>query len=43
MLAPDVAAPLCWGVFAAKPPSVARLELSGTRDVFKIKIYTSDT
>ena len=26
-----VAAPLRWGVFAAKPPSVARLQLSGAR------------
>jgi len=27
----DVAAPLCWGVFAAKPPSVVRLQLSEMR------------
>jgi len=28
-LALVVAAPLCWGVFAAKPPHIARLQLLG--------------
>jgi len=29
-LALAVAAPLCWGVIAAKPPRIALLQLSGT-------------
>ena len=30
-LALVVAAPLCWGVIAAKPPRIASLQLSGMR------------
>jgi len=30
-LALVVAAPLCWGVIAAKPPRLARFQLSGMR------------
>ena len=34
-LALGVAAPLCWGVFAARPPSVVCLQLSGAMPTIK--------